>query len=130
MNENESTMTVALHTVEITRGLEKITRDVFAHEVPILRALHQEDAFRVTEEDVDSKEIDADVHAEYARLKRAFDQKNLQIVGVVYRDAQELGRAMGVRVGRAEESAPPKMSEERIGHRKNKPGKGTKPAAK
>lgn len=122
---------LSLHTVETTRGLDKMTRDVFAHEVPILERVHGFDAFRVVEEDADTKTVDMDPHAEYERLRRAFNTKQDRFVEDVYPSVDALARTLGIRADRST-SAAPKMAEVIVAHKKPKAkaGKSEKPAAK
>lgn len=108
-----------LVTVEIKRNLENvITRDVFEHEVPILRLLHGgAENFRVTDSDAGEKAISADAHAELARLQNAFDSKNAAVVHRVYPDAEVLAAKLGVPLTPIEDGALPVMADVTLRHK-------------
>lgn len=112
------TIALPLVTVEIKRNLENvITRDVFEHEVPILRALHGGENFKVLDDDAGEKVVSNDAHAEFARLQRTYDSQNRAIVQRIYPDAEALARKLGVRIAPVEEGALPVMADVRLNHK-------------
>lgn len=124
---SEATVSVPLALVQITRGVEAMVVEVFAHEVDILFAIHGNDQMQVLDEHVADKEIDADADAEFARLKSAFDRKNAQFVEGVYRNASEVASKLGIGLGPRGRNTDPVLSKVELGHKAGrKPDKAKK----
>lgn len=89
----------------------ELPTQVFEHEVPILQQLHGLDFVRVT--GVRSRKVaNFDAATELERLKRKYkvagsNPKGTEIVHTVYRSAEELAKAAGVKVGRGTARKPP-----------------------
>lgn len=103
---------VDLDTVQVSikRDQETIIDEVFAHEVPILEAAHFRENVQVINKDLGSLEIPDDADLEYRRLQGKYDRKNMQLVGRIYRDADELARKSGLTMHGDRTRAPSEAS--------------------
>lgn len=105
------TVEVPLVRVTIQRDLEHVVTDVPEHEVDLLRAAHGDDRVQVDEDyDAGTTEIPADADSEYQRLVRQYNRRNQGVVGRVYRDAQEVASALGIKRTRNARNAPTQAS--------------------
>ena len=105
---------------------EQIPTDVAEHEIPILQAIHGEEAV-VPDEDVDvgETEVPTSTAAEMARLRNKYNVKAQDVVGDVMGGGRELGR-FGFKTPRLGEAAE-KPAQASIKVRKA-PAKATKRA--
>lgn len=87
-------------TVERSNN-EKVVAEVPEYEIPVLQALHGE--FNVTKgEHIFDDERPSEAAAILEALKRKYNNKNTgDVVTPVYRNADELAKAAGVKAGKA-----------------------------
>lgn len=87
-------------TVERSNN-EKVVAEVPEYEIPVLQALHGE--FNVTKgEHVFDDDRPSEAAAILEALKRKYNNKNTgDVVSVVYRNADELAKAAGIKAGKA-----------------------------
>lgn len=76
-------VTIPTVTIEIERDMStKMEKTVFAHEVPVLQAIHKE---RVTLKSRGSVQVASfDPYGEFARMKQKYDRPNVQVVDAAY----------------------------------------------
>lgn len=85
---------------------EKIVVEVPEYEVPVLQFLHGEEAVTKGEEAAFEDERPADAAAILAALKRKYNNPNTgDVVSAVYRNAEELGKSAGIKVGKTSRPA-------------------------
>lgn len=105
------TVEVKLVRVTIQRDLERVVTTVPEHEVDLVRAAHGDDRVEVDEDfDAGTAEIPADADSEYQRLVRKYNRRNQGVVAKVYRDAQEVASALGIKRTRNARNAPTQAS--------------------
>jgi hypothetical protein len=105
------TVEVKLVRVEIQRDLERVVSTVPEHEVDLVRAAHGDDRVTVDEDfDAGTATLPADADSEYQRLVRKYNRRNQGVVARVYRDAQEVASALGIKRTRNARNAPTQAS--------------------
>lgn len=83
-----------------------VADDVFAHELPILKRLHGDDAVKVIAEDK-VKVVGFDPNTEIERLQRKYNSKEGDPVGAIYRnDPRSLAKEAGVSYSAGEATKP------------------------
>ena len=97
----EATVALKVILVTVQRDLAHIPAEIFEHEIPILDLMHGEGMVKVVDDDYHELEIPADANIEYLRLQGKYDRSNVNYVSRIYRDADELGRKVGLQVARA-----------------------------
>lgn len=105
MSEKKSFKTVG---VEIQRGKYVITCEVPEHEVRVLKAIHGVDEqVQIVDKDAGEIELDANAHAEYARLQRTYQRTGApDPVRVAYPMGAEDMRSFGFDADVAQAKAP------------------------
>lgn len=101
-DEDEERVTLAMARVLITRDNTKTDKDVFAHEVDILRLIHGEENVEVYGTR-DVEVVDFDPQTELDRLLRFYGKNGEEAVTAVYgRSPARLAQAVGVSMGKSD----------------------------
>jgi hypothetical protein len=109
--DTSDTVEVKLVRLVIQRDLERVTDTVPEHEVDLVRAAHGDDRVEIDEDfDAGTATLPADADSEYQRLVRKYNRRNQGVVARVYRDAQEVASALGIKRTRNVRNAPTQAS--------------------
>lgn len=101
-DEDEERVTLAMARVLITRDNTKTDKDVFAHEVDILRLIHGEENVEVYGTR-DVEVVDFDPQTELDRLLRFYGKNGEEAVVAVYgRSPARLAQAVGVSMSKSD----------------------------
>lgn len=95
----EATKPQVVFLVEIKRGLETVPAEMFPWEVKIQKLLHLPENVKVINEEHGEVDIPDDAEVEYRRLLTKYGVNGRTAVERVYRDADDLGHAIGLRTG-------------------------------
>lgn len=100
MSSHENEIELPLQLVRVVRDLDTISTEVFAHEVPILKAVHGPESVSVIDPEYGPGYLQNDASVEIARLERKYDRKNASVIARVFPlGVRDVAQAAGMELG-------------------------------